>query len=311
LDLFGEAACLAAAALWAMSVEIFREPVERFGAAPVNTLKCTIATLLLGATTLAFGSAAELGAVSGSELTLVAASGLVGLTLGDTALFGAVARLGTHRTLLLQTLAPVFTAVIAFLWKGEVLGTTDLLGTAIILGGVVLVVLRPDERGHAGEEGVAVPQVEVKSIAASVATVGVVMAVVAAFGQGSGVVLAKAGMAHLSPLPAAFLRLTAAAVGLLMVGAFDGGASRARRALKDRDGMRRILPASVMGTYIAMLLMMTGIALAPAAIAAVLLATTPIFGLIVDAVTGRGKVDARGIAGTLAAVAGVAILRLA
>ena len=66
--------------------------------------------VLQGLTLVALGQLDALRGVSTSALLYVAASGLVGLTIGDTALFGAVARLGVPRTLLLQTLSPVFAA---------------------------------------------------------------------------------------------------------------------------------------------------------------------------------------------------------
>jgi drug/metabolite transporter (DMT)-like permease len=54
--------------------------------------------------------------------------------------------------------------------------------------------------------------------------------------------------------------------------------------------------------------MMLGIALAPAAIAATLLSVSPVYGLFIDAFFLRQPVTAKGLAGTLLAVAGVAIL---
>jgi drug/metabolite transporter (DMT)-like permease len=72
--------------------------------------------------------------------------------------------------------------------------------------------------------------------------------------------------------------------------------------------MVRVLPATLFGTYLAMLLMMAGIALAPATVAAVLLATTPVFSLLLESWVERRLPTATGILGTLLAIAGVAIL---
>ncbi len=72
--------------------------------------------------------------------------------------------------------------------------------------------------------------------------------------------------------------------------------------------MRRMLPAAFLGTYLALVLMMVGVALAPATIAAVLLATSPIFGLVIEAVADRKPPTAFAVIGTIVAVAGVAVL---
>jgi drug/metabolite transporter (DMT)-like permease len=291
--LLGELACLSAALLWAMSIQLFREAIDRHGARAANLFKCVFAAALLAATVLATGSWRAFSVTSPTDLILVAISGLLGLTLGDTALFSAVARLGAHRGLLLQTLAPVFATAIA-IPLGEHLGTAQWVGSGVVLAGVMIVLSRDD--GRSGRPAVG-------GIAA-----GVALGVLSAFGQGPGVVVAKAGMAALPILPATLLRLAVGAGGLAAVGAVTGTLGRAAAALRDRRGLPRLALASFFGTYLAMLLMMAGIAWAPASIAAVLLATPPVFGLVVESVLEHRLPSARGVLGTAIAIVGVALL---
>ena len=197
--------------------------------------------------------------------------GLLGLTLGDTALFSAVARLGAHRGLLLQTLAPVFATAIA-IPLGERLDAAQWIGSGVVLAGVMIVLSRDDGRSGRPAVGIAA---------------GVALGVLSAFGQGTGVVVAKAGMTALPILPATLLRLAVGAGGLAAVGAVTGTLGRAAAAVRDRRGLPRLALASFFGTYLAMLLMMAGIAWAQASIAAVLLATPPVFGLVVESVLER------------------------
>jgi drug/metabolite transporter (DMT)-like permease len=56
--------------------------------------------------------------------------------------------------------------------------------------------------------------------------------------------------------------------------------------------------------------MMAGVALAPAPVAAVLLGTSPVFSLFLEAVVEKRPVTARGLLGTLLAVAGVGVLSI-
>lgn len=292
LPLLGELACLSAALLWAVSIQLFRDAIDRHGARAANLFKCAFAAALLALTVLATGSWRAFAVTSPVDLTLVACSGLLGLTLGDTALFAAVSRLGAHRGLLLQTLAPVFAAAIA-IPLGERLATVQWIGSGVVLVGVMVVLSR-----HDGPPG------KVRAGAAA----GIALGVLSAFGQGSGVVVAKAGMSALPILPATLLRLAVGAGGLAAVGAVTGTLGRAAAAVRDRRGLPRLVVASFLGTYLAMLLMMTGIAWAPASIAAVLLATPPVFGLAVESVVERRLPSARGLLGTALAIAGVALL---
>lgn len=291
----GEISCLSAAALWAFTVAMFRGPIDRFGARTVNLAKCAIASVLLALTLVALGRAGVLRAVPARELLLVGGSGLVGLTVGDTALFASVRALGPYRALLLQTLAPVFTAVLAFAWQGERLDAQRFLGMALTLGGVALVVAprsgdRTRDRGSAGR------------------TAGIVLGVVAAIGQGAGIVLAKEGMATMPPLHASFVRLAAAAAGLAAVGALDGTLRRSAGLSRARADLVRVVPAAILGSYLGIFLMMFGVGHAPASVAAVLLSTTPVMSLLLDAARGRERLTLRSIAGTGLALTGVGVL---
>ena len=288
----GEIASLSAALLWATAVVLFRTPIAVHGARTVNLLKCLLGTVLLAATLPLVGGFGQLAEVAGRDLALIAVSGLVGLTLGDTALFAAVGRLGAHRTLLLQTLSPVFAGLLAAA-LGERLTAGQMVGAVVVLGGVVMAV---------APAGPAADGVRRATGA------GLALGLLAAFGQGAGVVIAKAGMEDIGILPATLVRLGAAAAGLLVVGAFGGRLAGLGCAVGHPSTLRRLLPASFIGTYLALLLMTAGIILAPATIAAVLLATTPIFGLVIEAVADRRRPTVTAVIGTVVAVVGVAVL---
>jgi drug/metabolite transporter (DMT)-like permease len=112
----------------------------------------------------------------------------------------------------------------------------------------------------------------------------------------------------MAAMPATLLRLAAGASGLVVVAAFGGWLSSLGNALQDREPMRRMVPAAFFGTFLALVLMTVGVALAPATIAAVLLATSPIFSLVIEAVADRKRPTALAVIGTFLAVAGVAVL---
>lgn len=293
IPLLGEAASLSAACCWAVAVTLFRRPVEEHGAWAVNLAKSSISTLFLGATLLLSGGLGALVRTPPASLGVVALSGVVGLTLGDTALFAAVSRLGVHRTLLFQTLGPAFAALLEIGVYGEPLHAGRLAGVAVVLAGVALVV------APAGRER------------ARADLAGTFFAVLAACGQGAGVVLAKDGMSEMPLVAASFLRLLAATLAMLCVMAWLRRLRRALTSLVSWPALRQVTPPTLLGTYLAFLLMMAGIALSPASVAAVLLATSPIFSLFIDRFTTGTPITLRRLAGTLVAVVGVGVLSVA
>lgn len=290
---YGQAACLLTALLWALSLTLYRQPIDRFGARTINLAKCVVATVLQGLTVLALGQAGALLVAPPRHLTYVALSAIIGLVVGDTALFGSAARIGVHRTLLLQTLAPVFAAIVARLWQAERLRAGQAGGGLLILVGVGLVVAQ---------------RRDAKGTTAGWLWGGVALGVLAALGQGTGVVLAKAGMERIPVLPASFLRLATATVGMILISSSTAGLRRLSELSRSGPGVKRVLPAILMGTYLALFLMMAGISLAPASIAAVLLSTSPVFSLAIEAYLEKRWFTVRELAGTLLAVGGVGLL---
>lgn len=307
MTLAGEVACLGAALLWAVSLTIFRRAIAEHGARTINLAKCGVAAVLQGATVGAVGLAPALAAASTTSLWWLVASGVIGLVVGDTALFGAVARIGVHRALLLQTLSPVVAAVLALVWHGERPTPLDAAGSAVVLCAVALVVAprRPRPRVVPGTTLV----LDAAGPLASAATgTGLLLGAVAATCQGAGVVLAKAGMVDVPPMLASFVRLAAAAAGLVLVAAVGGRLGRLAVLARSPLALRRVVPATLLGTYLALFMMMAGVAMAPAAVAAVLLATGPVFSLVIERLVDATPITARGLAGTLLALAGVAVL---
>ena len=58
-------------------------------------------------------------AMTTSDIALLVCSGFLGITIGDTAYFATLNALGTRRTLLLDTLSPACTSILAVVFLGE------------------------------------------------------------------------------------------------------------------------------------------------------------------------------------------------
>ena len=298
IPFLGEAACLAAALAWAAAVTLFRRAIDLHDAWTINLVRSALGGTLLLLTAAALGELPRLVGAPGRALAIVALSGLAGLALGDTALFAAVARLGVHRALLFQTLGPVFAALLEISVYGVVPSAAQLVGAAVVLVGVTVVVL-PDRRLAARRSA--------GGDAARGDRLGIALAVLAAFGQGSGIVLAKDGMHDLPIISASAVRLLTGGAGVALFMWWTRRLHRIPTALA-AGALRQVALPTLLGTYLAFILMMAGIAWTPAAVSSVLLGTSPVFSLFLDRLTVDTRITPRGLVGTLVAVAGVAIL---
>lgn len=147
----GEIAALSASALWATASLMFARLGKSIGPLVINILKCVIALVLMFLVLLALEGRLWPAGLSTFETGMLALSGLAGLTLGDTACFNALNRLGPRRTLLLAALTPPMTAIMAVFVLDEPITVELLAGMVLTLGGVVWVIL---ER-HPGDDQLA------------------------------------------------------------------------------------------------------------------------------------------------------------
>lgn len=292
---FGELAAVAAAMCWAVGSLWFGRIGRDGVSAPVLNLgKLVAAGAALAATSLVRTGHVVPANAPPSALALLAASGVVGLTIGDTAYFGAMIALGVPRAILLLSAAPVFAALGGFLWLGERLDGRALSGMALVFAGIALVVLRPDP---ARREGFAR---------------GVLLGVIAALGQAAGSLMSRRAMqVGLDPLAAATGRILVGLVGLYAMGLLSREAVRWTRELFIGRTFLRIGAAAMIGTYCGIWLAQTSLLYARSTgVAATLLATSPIFALPLSHALGHEKMTARSGLGVLLAIAGIALLSL-
>jgi drug/metabolite transporter (DMT)-like permease len=129
-----ETLALVAAATWAGSSLLSATAVARMGAFAFSRWRMAFACLLLWAMALVTGSWRSLQLDGAGVLAL---SGLIGIFVGDTALFACMNRLGPRRSGILFATHALFSAVLAWLFLGETLSGWGLLGSALLVAGVM------------------------------------------------------------------------------------------------------------------------------------------------------------------------------
>ena len=137
----GELASLSASGVWATASLIFSRLGKTISALALNWLKCVIALVLMVISLLILEGTVWPASLGLWETTILAISGVVGLTLGDTAFFHALNRIGPRRTLLLGAMSPPMTAILAVPVLGEPLDAAMIVGMSLTMGGVVWVIL--------------------------------------------------------------------------------------------------------------------------------------------------------------------------
>lgn len=293
MPFIGEIAALTAAFFWGFGAFLFENAGIRIGALATNLMRLLLACLLLSLTLFILqGNFLPLHASSHSVYWL-GISGLVGLALGDGALFYAIVILGPRLSILLLSLAPPFTAVIAWLFLGEQLGLYAILGILLTFCAIIWVVSEPHGKEH---------------IRGSKA-VGVLLGLIGALGQGLGVVLAKQGLTtELDALSATQLRMVPATVVMWLFAVVIRQAKPTIVAMKNKRAALAVLGGAVFGPFIGVWLSIVAVKHTEAGVAATLLATVPILIIPLEFFIHQRKPSMRALLGTAVAIVGIALI---
>lgn len=134
-----QVAALAAAFCWALSGLIAASPVREIGGPRFTRLRMIVATAILVVVASIFGDWGSLPLDSPS-LMLLFGSAAVGIFIGDAALFTAFARFGPRRTSIVFTTNAPMAAIIGAVIFDEAWTGLGVVGTCLIVFGVILAV---------------------------------------------------------------------------------------------------------------------------------------------------------------------------
>ena len=301
--LVGEIAAIMTALLWTSNSILFTSAGKRIGSVSVNAIRIAIAVGLLAITHFIL-LGAFIPAVSSEQWLWIGMSGIIGLGIGDFALFAAFVIIGPRRSVLMMAMSPIFAAFAALILLDEMLSPAAILGIAVTLAGIIIVIL---EREEASNE---------KPLTRSIKIRGTALAFVGAVGQGIGIVFAKKGML-LSPetgldltLSTTLIRMMAGALFVWTAVIIGGRLPELRRALGDRKAMAETSVGAFLGPFIGVTLSMVAVLYTQAGVAQTLMSLQPVIIIPVIWLLYRQKTSWRGITGAIIAVTGVAILFL-
>ncbi|OCH53012.1 MULTISPECIES: DMT family transporter [Vibrio] len=293
----GEFAAIGAAIVWACATWIYGQFGHRFSAMQLNIVKGVVASgMMLLVMLLIPMPEFELSA---NHFWILAISGVIGIAIGDSAYFAALKRIGANKTLLLESLAPPLSGVLALMFLGAALTLQSWLGVVITTLAVTFVVFQPS-KSLSGESS------------DKTQWIGIGYGLVASVCQASGVVISHYALVagDIPPLLGALIRLTIGVFAVMLVIPFVekkpyASIKRDLWAMTKLDKLW-LLGAIFVGTFLALWLQQVALKNANPAIAQTLIATSPVFILVIYALKGE-KVSKQSLIGTLVALGGISL----
>lgn len=296
----GEVAALATSVCWSATATFFAIASRRLGSTHVNRLRLLLAlVLLLAIHWLLVGRPLPWDAPPQAWLWF-SLSGLVGFVIGDAFLFASYVAVGARLGMLMMSLAPVISTVLAGWVFAEHLTPFQLLGIAVTIAGVGWVVMdsRSSNQVAGGQRRY---------------LIGILLGLGAAAGQATGLILSKQGLATgLPALSGNVIRVTAACLAIWLVAGLQRSASTTIARLRaDGATLRPIALGSLLGPVLGVWLSLIAIQYTEIGVASTLMALPPVFMVAIGHYVFGERIGWPSIAGTFVAILGVALLFLA
>lgn len=292
---FGELCGLLTAVCWAGSSIVFSAATARVGTILVNISRLFVALCFLIPILLIVGADAQLSSV---QVLYLGTSGVIGLAVGDSFLFRSYRQIGPRIAMLVMSVSPAISAILAFAVLDERPSLLGIAGMAVTLTGIAVVV---NER-----------RLGPAHVRADLAS-GVFFAFLAAVTQGVGLIFAKLAFQQgpINGFVAAAVRIATAFVVMLPVVLLLGRVAHPlKKFSEDRTALGLTVLGSVLGPFLGISLSLMAVAHTTVGIAATLMATVPIVMLPIVRIVHDERLTWAAVGGAFIAVAGVVMLFL-
>jgi drug/metabolite transporter (DMT)-like permease len=289
----GEFYALACALVWAFAVILFQRSMERVGALALNLFRNSVSVPLLLATMLLTGSQL-LRPAPARDYLLLLASGVIGIAIADTIFHVSLRLVGAGISAIVSTLYSPLVILFTFLFLGEHLRAVQLAGMGLIAGGVFLSgnLHPPAQRTR-------------RQLALGIALGALDMLLLVI-----SVVIAKPVLNRSPVLWATLVRQVGAFAVILLMALASPRRKATFAVYRQAGAWRFMLPGSVLGSYLALILWIAGLKYSLASLAAILTQTTTVWIILLAVVFLHERMTPRKALAAALAVAGVLLITL-
>lgn len=287
-QVIGILAALGSAASWAIGAILFKPLSHSLHPVAMTIAKGLISSALLGLALVSIGY----DAIDLTTLSLLIASGVLGIALGDTFFFAALQNLSAYVVVIFFMLGQVLTAVLAVLILGEHINEMEAIGILITIAGITLVLWgqSSNEEYHASR------------------LIGMVYGMLSMLCMAGSTLIAKQALYTTPTIQATFIRMLAGLLGVLLFRAMSQQKIDVIEQFKNVKFSTQFLCAVLVVTFGGFWLSMVGIKYLDVAIANTINSTEPLFALPLAVIFLKERVTVVMVTGSLIAIAGIILL---
>lgn len=291
----GEICALCAAACWSIALVLFKRSGESVSPLSLSLFKNVVVIVPFLVTLVILGEVTVLpdGLTIGDLLILIL-SGIIGIAIADTILFYSLNVIGVGLVTIAECVYTPTVVLFAWMLLSEEVATQHYVGGALVLSGVFVSSTHKPPAGRTRRQLV----------------LGLIAGAFAISLMSLGIVIAKPVIEKAPTVWAAFVRLAGGTAVLALIMALSAKRAKLFTVFMPSASWKDSIPASLLGTYLAMILWIAGFKYTHATIAAVLNQTSTIMALILASVVLKEPFTKRKCTAALLAIAGVIVVTL-
>jgi drug/metabolite transporter (DMT)-like permease len=291
----GEFSALGTAFCWSGSSMAFTAASERIGSLQLNINRMILGVFFLLGTILILNLNYV---VSSSQVKFLIASGFVGFVIGDSFLFQAFRMIGARIGMLMMSLVPAISTVLAYFFLNEEINSWGTIGIITTMFGIGMVILQKNSQ--------AVSRYKINKL-------GIFYGFMGALGQATGMIFAKFAFEEgpANGFVATFIRLTSAVLIYLPIAIVVRKYKNPINVYKkDIKALAFTIVGTILGPFLGVTCSLIAIANTKIGIASTIIATVPVIMLPLVRIIYKERLSWRSIIGAFLAAGGVAILFL-
>ena len=284
---------LLTAVMWAAAIIFLKRSGETIPPFALNVFRVGLSSALLVPTVIFAGQELFYPAPL-RDYFILFTSGVVAIAVSDTFLLMALNRLGAGIMAIVDCLYAPFIVFFAFIMLGERLGAWQWVGMALVIAGVLIAARHEPPRGTTAR------QILVGSL------FGVIAMATVAF----GIVLAKPVLERSPVLWATTMRQLGALIVMIPAALVLPGRRKIFGTFRPARNWKYTVPATLLGSYLALIFWIGGMKYSLAGPAAILNQTSSVYVLIFASIFLKEPFTARKVVASVLAIGGIAMVTL-
>ncbi|NOZ85315.1 MAG: DMT family transporter [Deltaproteobacteria bacterium] len=289
IPFLGEGLSLASALIWAAAVILFKKTGEQVQPFELNLFKTVVSFVFLVLTALVIGLDPAPKGTGPMDWIMLMSAGFIGVAVSDTLFFISLNKLGAGLTAVLDCLYSPSVVILSFFFLGERIGPAGYIGAGLISVAILV-----------GSAGGALPGTTRRDL-----FLGLAAGTLGILGMGIGIVMTKEILDRSPLFWTIVVRHSGGVLGLILLAPIFSGKKRsAFRVFIPAKIWKVMVPAALLGNYIAMMTWLGGMKYTYASVAAILNQLSSILIFLLAAIFLKEPLTPRRTAAVLIAVLG-------